>query len=233
MARDRIGDCDAVQAGRFRGVDAVDRILEGHGLGGLSLQFLQHGPIEVGGGFGRRYILSALDAREERAQSEPTEVPEHPRTIGAGGDPQSQAAGARRVREALEPGGGLLRRKQLALAAHAAEVERLAVHGPAEMPREGQVGLFGVGRCAKPCGPFAWRHLAPVLAINLLPGEEEGRLGVENQAVEIEHEDSSHGLSAGDGMVDESAVGGQWRAAGVSGLHLTVRPTRPRLPVSG
>ena len=150
MARDRIGDGDAVQAGRLRGVDALDRILDGHGLGGLSVQFLQDGPIQIGRGFGRRPVLSALDAREERAQPEPIEAPEHPGAIGARGDPPSHTAGARRVREALEPESGLLRRQQLVLTADATAVKRLAVHRLAEMPLEDLVGPFGVGRWAKP-----------------------------------------------------------------------------------
>ncbi len=89
--------------------------------------------------------LSALDAREEGAQPEPIEAPEHPGAIGARGDPQSQAAGARRVREALEPEGGRPRRQQLVLTAEAEAVKHLAVHRLAEMPLEGLAGLIGVG----------------------------------------------------------------------------------------
>lgn len=164
-------------------------VLEGDGLVAAQAEVLQDEFVEIGLGFGRRDVLPAGDEGEAIDEAQAGEMRLNPRVFRVGGDGNGHGGGAGLVQEVDHSWKRGEEFEAADFGALALGFERDAVMGGGEIgPRlERVVGVADGAQEAR----IIERHAMGF--VNIGVGANEGGLGVEDKAVEIENESTDHG----------------------------------------
>ena len=177
-------DSDHVHAGRTRGADSVERVLEGDALLRGNTERPGGGDVDVGRGLPARRVLRADHRVEANPETSEHEVPVPRRSRRREGAPLPGAL--QPAKEVEEPGhGSEVRTVGLAIGLLLLErdpVELLARHGAPEEPRDDLVVLHARGVALEDLGA----HGETEPARGLEPGTDVVSHVVDDRAVHVE-----------------------------------------------
>jgi hypothetical protein len=185
----RAGSGDAPKVGAFGGDAPSVGVLECDGFVGAEAEVIEDEFVEVGFRFRRRNVFAAGEEREAIKQAEAREMGLDPRVLGIGGDGDREIRAARFVEEGDDAG-------QRSEEFEASFFEELALGfevGVDGLWPEGEPWVEGVVDVADSAEEERFVKEDAVGRVHVGVGADEGGLGIEDEAVEVEDKGADHG----------------------------------------
>jgi len=183
------GGGDAPEVGTFGGETAGVRVFEGDGFVATEAEVFEDQFVEVGLRFRCAHVFAAGDEGKAVEQAESSEVGFDPRVFGVGSYCDGQGGGASLVEQGddTRERGEKFEAALFGVLAFGLESDAVVVSSEVGPRIKGEIGM--------PDGPEETRMVEghAVGVVNIGVGADEGGLGVEDKAVEIENESADHG----------------------------------------